>query len=82
MQWLQPFKLSEPTILDVYVYIVAQKRLGNRSEPSYNYFSELMLRVSGGARRPQLTQLMPRPVFRSGVDRNFWLNANAYYSSR
>ena len=65
-------------------YIVAQKRLGrrDRSKPSYERFSELMSRISGGAWCPQLTRLMPRPACRSGVDRIFWLNVDAYYSSR
>ena len=41
------------------VDIMAQKQLDrrDRSEPSYEHFSELMSRVSGGPRRPLLTPL-------------------------
>ena len=47
------------------VDIVAEKHLDrrDRSEPSYEHFSELMSRVSGGARRPQMTQLMERSAY-------------------
>ena len=63
------------------VYIVAQKRLDrrDRSEPSYEH--KLLSSVPGGARCPQLTRLIQRPAYRSGVDRNFWLNVDAYYFS-
>ena len=57
-----------------YVYIVVKKYLDkrNRSEPSYEQFSELMSRASDGARRPQLTRLMQRPACRNGVNLNLW----------
>ena len=47
------------------VVIMAQKHLDKRDryELSYEQFSELMSRVSGGARRPQLTRLMERPAY-------------------
>ena len=54
------------------VYIVAQKRLDrrDRSEPSYEH--KLLSSVLGGARCPQLTRLIHRPAYRSGVARNFF----------
>ena len=47
------------------VDIVAEKHLDrrDRSEPSYEHFSEHMSRVSGGARRPQMTRLMEQPAY-------------------
>ena len=68
----------------VCLVIIPQKHLDrrDRSEPSYEHFSELMSRVSDGARRPQLTRLMQRTAYRSGVNLNFWLNVDAYYSNR
>ena len=61
------------------VVIMAQKHLDRRDrfEPSYEYFTELMSRVSGGARRPQLTQSVERPAYtyRRGVDAIIGLNA-------
>ena len=56
------------------IYVLAETHLDGRDrfEPRYEHFSELMSRVSGAARRPQLTQLTQRPAYRSEVDRNFW----------
>ena len=47
------------------VDIMAEKHLDgrDRSGPSYEHFSELMSRVSGGVRRPQLARIVERPAF-------------------
>ena len=44
------------------------------SEPSYEHFSELRSRVSGGSRRPQLARLTEAGLYRGGEDPTFGLN--------